>query len=70
MFSLLPPAVLPPPGLELCDPPHRLVVTMGAGFCWVAGELLLPGLAVLCKEWRLLQGAITLGLALLAGCCW
>ncbi|KAJ6657199.1 hypothetical protein lerEdw1_002788 [Lerista edwardsae] len=54
--------------LELCDPPHRLVMTMGAGACWVAGELLLPGLALLCKEWRLLQGAITLGLALLAAC--
>ncbi|KAL8195094.1 UNVERIFIED_CONTAM: hypothetical protein K2H54_046577, partial [Gekko kuhli] len=56
--------------LELCDPPHRLVVTMGAGFCWVFGELLLPGLAAACKEWRLLQGAITLGLALPALCYW
>lgn len=56
--------------LELCDPPHRLVVTMGAGFCWVAGELLLPGLALVCKEWRILQGAITLWLALLAACWW
>ncbi|XP_061449781.1 putative solute carrier family 22 member 31 isoform X2 [Rhineura floridana] len=56
--------------LELCDPPHRLAVTMGAGFFWVSGELLLPGLAVACKEWRLLQGAIVLGLALLAACWW
>ncbi|XP_062997206.1 putative solute carrier family 22 member 31 [Elgaria multicarinata webbii] len=56
--------------LELCDPPHRLVVTMSAGFFWVAGEVLLPGLAAACKEWRLLQGAITLGLALLAACWW
>uniref|UniRef100_A0A8C3XNB0 Solute carrier family 22 member 31 n=1 Tax=Chelydra serpentina TaxID=8475 RepID=A0A8C3XNB0_CHESE len=50
--------------LELCDPPHRLMVVMVAGFFWVAGELLLPGLAVLCRQWRLLQGAVTLTLAL------
>nr|XP_056718376.1 putative solute carrier family 22 member 31 [Euleptes europaea] len=56
--------------LELCDPPHRLIVTMGAGFCWVSGELLLPGLAVACQDWRILQGAITLVLALLALCWW
>ncbi|KAM6430608.1 putative solute carrier family 22 member 31 [Liasis olivaceus] len=56
--------------LELCDPPHRLVVTMSASFFWVAGQLFLPGLAVACGEWRLLQGAITLGLALLAACWW
>ncbi|XP_077166548.1 putative solute carrier family 22 member 31 [Paroedura picta] len=56
--------------LELCDPPHRLVVTMGAGFCWVFGELLLPGLAVVCQEWRVLQGAVSLGLALPILCWW
>ncbi|XP_062442852.1 putative solute carrier family 22 member 31 [Rhea pennata] len=56
--------------LELCDPPHRLVVTMVAGFFWIAGELLLPGLALLCREWRVLQGAVTLILALLAACWW
>ncbi|XP_063169022.1 putative solute carrier family 22 member 31 [Candoia aspera] len=56
--------------LELCDPPHRLVVTMSASFFWVAGQMILPGLAVACVEWRLLQGAITLGLALLAACWW
>ncbi|XP_043382264.1 putative solute carrier family 22 member 31 isoform X2 [Chelonia mydas] len=54
--------------LELCDPPHRLMVVMVAGFFWVAGKLLLPGLAVLCRQWRLLQGAVTLTLALLAIC--
>ncbi|EMP36271.1 hypothetical protein UY3_06605 [Chelonia mydas] len=54
--------------LELCDPPHRLMVVMVAGFFWVAGKLLLPGLAVLCRQWRLLQGAVTLTLALLATC--
>ncbi|XP_013913109.1 PREDICTED: putative solute carrier family 22 member 31 [Thamnophis sirtalis] len=56
--------------LELCDPPHRLMVTMSASFFWVAGELFLPGLAVAVAEWRMLQGAITLGLTLLAACWW
>ncbi|XP_069724483.1 putative solute carrier family 22 member 31 isoform X2 [Phaenicophaeus curvirostris] len=56
--------------LELCDPPHRLEVTMVASFFWIAGELLLPGLAVLCRDWRVLQGAVTMILALLAACWW
>ncbi|NWU94880.1 S22AH protein, partial [Upupa epops] len=56
--------------LELCDPPYRLEVTMVAGFFWIAGELLLPGLAVLCRDWRVLQGAVTMILALLAACWW
>ncbi|KAJ7312089.1 hypothetical protein JRQ81_006428 [Phrynocephalus forsythii] len=56
--------------LEWCDPPHRLGITMTAGFFWVAAELLLPGLAVACKEWRLLQGVVTLGFAPLSACWW
>uniref|UniRef100_A0A8C6IZE7 Uncharacterized protein n=1 Tax=Melopsittacus undulatus TaxID=13146 RepID=A0A8C6IZE7_MELUD len=56
----------PPPGLELCEPPHRLGVTVVASFFWIAGELLLPGLAVLCRDWRVLQGAVTMVLALVA----
>ncbi|XP_014729908.1 PREDICTED: putative solute carrier family 22 member 31 [Sturnus vulgaris] len=56
--------------LELCEPPHRLGVTMVAGFFWIAGELLLPGLALLCRDWRVLQGAVTMILALLAACWW
>uniref|UniRef100_A0A8C8S6Q8 Solute carrier family 22 member 31 n=1 Tax=Pelusios castaneus TaxID=367368 RepID=A0A8C8S6Q8_9SAUR len=54
--------------LELCDPPHRLMVVMAAGFFWVAGQLLVLGLAVLCRQWRLFQGAVTLTLALLVSC--
>ncbi|NXP95700.1 S22AH protein, partial [Passerina amoena] len=56
--------------LELCEPPHRLGVTMVAGFFWMAGELLLPGLALLCRDWRVLQGAVTMILALLAASWW
>ncbi|XP_030060464.1 putative solute carrier family 22 member 31 [Microcaecilia unicolor] len=51
--------------LEICDLPHRLMITMIAGLFWVAGELLLPGLAVLSKEWRILQGVITTSQVLL-----
>uniref|UniRef100_A0A672UBL2 Solute carrier family 22 member 31 n=1 Tax=Strigops habroptila TaxID=2489341 RepID=A0A672UBL2_STRHB len=43
---------------------------MVASFFWIAGELLLPGLAVLCRDWRVLQGAVTMILALLAAFWW
>ncbi|XP_033928762.1 putative solute carrier family 22 member 31 [Melopsittacus undulatus] len=56
--------------LELCEPPHRLGVTVVASFFWIAGELLLPGLAVLCRDWRVLQGAVTMVLALVAALWW
>uniref|UniRef100_G3UCE7 Solute carrier family 22 member 31 n=1 Tax=Loxodonta africana TaxID=9785 RepID=G3UCE7_LOXAF len=42
--------------LELCDPPHRLLFSVDAGLFSVAGTLLLPSLAVLAQDWRLLQG--------------
>ncbi|XP_007937425.1 putative solute carrier family 22 member 31 [Orycteropus afer afer] len=42
--------------LELCDPPHRLLFSGGASLFSVMGTLLLPGLAVLAQDWRLLQG--------------
>ncbi|KAM8946256.1 putative solute carrier family 22 member 31 isoform 2-T2 [Pelodytes ibericus] len=51
--------------LELCTPGHRLMMIMIGGFFWVGGELLLPGLAVLCSDWRILQGAATGSLLLL-----
>uniref|UniRef100_UPI00398EB534 solute carrier family 22 member 17-like n=1 Tax=Pristiophorus japonicus TaxID=55135 RepID=UPI00398EB534 len=50
--------------LELCDPPHRLMVAMVAGFFAVGGQFLLLGLAVGCRDWRILQGIITAPLAL------
>ncbi|XP_062327042.1 putative solute carrier family 22 member 31 isoform X1 [Osmerus eperlanus] len=51
--------------LELCDPPHRLMVSMVSGFFAVCAELLLPGLAVLCRDWPVLQAVATLPLLLL-----
>ncbi|XP_059215507.1 putative solute carrier family 22 member 31 [Centropristis striata] len=57
--------------LELCDPPHRLMVAMVSGFFAVFAELLLPGVAVLCRDWPVLQAAATLPLLLLLSywCC-
>ncbi|KAE8608437.1 hypothetical protein XENTR_v10011501 [Xenopus tropicalis] len=55
--------------VELCSPSQRLMVTMIGGFFWVAGELLLPGMAVLCSDWRVLQGSIT-GTLMLLGVYW
>lgn len=45
------------PGLELCEPSLRLMVTVLAGLMTVAGELLLLGVAVGCQSWRGLLGA-------------
>ncbi|XP_068941644.1 putative solute carrier family 22 member 31 [Petaurus breviceps papuanus] len=50
--------------LELCDPDHRLPFSMVAGFFFVAGTILLPGLAAICQDWRFLQGLVTLVLGL------
>ncbi|XP_029904501.1 putative solute carrier family 22 member 31 [Myripristis murdjan] len=57
--------------LELCDPPHRLMVAMVSGFFAVCAELLLPGIAVLCRDWPILQAVATLPLLLLLSywCC-
>ncbi|XP_068596998.1 putative solute carrier family 22 member 31 [Brachionichthys hirsutus] len=57
--------------LELCDPPHRLVVTTISGFFAVFAELILPGIAVLCRHWPVLQAVNTLPLLLLLSywCC-
>ncbi|XP_074142282.1 putative solute carrier family 22 member 31 isoform X2 [Sminthopsis crassicaudata] len=53
--------------LEICDPDHRLSVTMVSNFFFIVGTVAVLGLAVLCQDWRLLQGVVTfiLGLVLL-----
>ncbi|MFT7816757.1 putative solute carrier family 22 member 31 isoform X1 [Arapaima gigas] len=51
--------------LEMCDPSHRLMMTMIGGFFAACAELLLPGLAVLCRDWPVLQAVATLPLLLL-----
>lgn len=62
------PALVPThSGLELCDIPHRLAFAMGARLFLVVGVLLLPGLALLAQDWRLLQTftAMVMGLLML-----
>ncbi|KAK3510045.1 hypothetical protein QTP70_026701 [Hemibagrus guttatus] len=57
--------------LEVCDPPHRLMVSMVSGFFSVFAELVLPGLALLCGEWPVLQAVATVPLLLLLSYwCW
>ncbi|XP_027013322.1 putative solute carrier family 22 member 31 [Tachysurus fulvidraco] len=57
--------------LEVCDPPHRLMVSMVSGFFSVFAELMLPGLALLCGDWTVLQAVATVPLLLLLSYwCW
>ena len=60
-----PQAVCVCPGLELCDAPHRLAFSTGAGLFSVAGMLPRPGLALLLDDWRLPQGLSALATGLL-----
>ncbi|MED6267237.1 hypothetical protein CHARACLAT_010132 [Characodon lateralis] len=57
--------------LELSDPSHRLMVAMTGGFFGVSAELLLPGFAVLSRDWPIFQAVATLPLLLLLSywCC-
>ncbi|CAL8350822.1 unnamed protein product [Merluccius merluccius] len=57
--------------LEVCDPPHRFMVTMISAFFGMGAEILLPGVAVLCRDWPILQAVATLPLILLLSywCC-
>ena len=57
-------------GLEVCDPPHRLMVAMIGGFFGVGAELLLPGVVILCRDWQILQAVATLPLILLLSYWW
>nr|XP_023671405.1 solute carrier family 22 member 23-like [Paramormyrops kingsleyae] len=51
--------------IELCLPRYRFSVTMVASFIVLAGQLLMPGLAALCKEWQALQVLIVCPLVLM-----
>lgn len=43
--------LLPPPGIELCLPGWRFSMTMVASFLMVGGQLLMPGVAALSRNW-------------------
>ncbi|MEQ2181267.1 hypothetical protein GOODEAATRI_009695, partial [Goodea atripinnis] len=57
-------------GLELSDPSHRLMVAMTGSFFGVSAELLLPGFAILSRDWPILQAVATLPLLLLLSYWW
>ena len=57
-------------GLEVCDPHHRLMVSMVSGFFAMFAELLLPGLAVVCSDWPVLQAVATVPLLLIISYWW
>ncbi|KAM9075549.1 solute carrier family 22 member 23 isoform 3-T3 [Megaptera novaeangliae] len=44
--------------IELCPPGRRFLITMVASFVATAGQLLMPGLAALCRDWQVLQALI------------
>ncbi|CAK6441451.1 unnamed protein product [Pipistrellus nathusii] len=44
--------------IELCPPGKRFMITMVANFVTIAGQLLMPGLAALCRDWQVLQALI------------
>ncbi|XP_051830730.1 putative solute carrier family 22 member 31 [Antechinus flavipes] len=50
--------------VEICDPDHRLPVTMVANLFFVLGRVMMPELAAISQDWKLLQGLMTLFLGL------
>ncbi|XP_041040633.1 solute carrier family 22 member 23-like isoform X1 [Carcharodon carcharias] len=44
--------------IEISLPRHRFMVTMVANFIAMGGQLLMPGLAALCRDWQVLQAII------------
>lgn len=56
--------------MELCDLPHRLTVATAAVLFTVAGESVLPAVALLCDSWQILQVVVTLALVLLLPYWW
>ncbi|XP_051555483.1 solute carrier family 22 member 23-like isoform X1 [Myxocyprinus asiaticus] len=56
--------------IELCLPGWRFSMTMVANFVALAGQLLLPGLAALCRDWQILQVVIICPLFLMLSYIW
>lgn len=56
--------------IELCLPGWRFSMTMVANFVAVAGQLLMPGLAVLCRNWQVLQAVVICPLLLMLSYIW
>ncbi|XP_077098244.1 solute carrier family 22 member 23 [Siphateles boraxobius] len=56
--------------IELCLPGWRFSMTMVANFMMLAGQLLMPGLAALCRDWQILQVVIICPLLLMLSYIW
>ncbi|XP_073773646.1 solute carrier family 22 member 23 isoform X1 [Danio rerio] len=56
--------------IELCLPGWRFSITMVANFMMLAGQLLMPGLAALCRDWQILQAVIVCPLLLMLSYIW
>ncbi|XP_061588344.1 solute carrier family 22 member 23 [Cololabis saira] len=56
--------------IELCLPGWRFSMTMVANFVVVGGQLLMPGVAYLCRDWQVLQAVIICPLLLMLSYIW
>ncbi|XP_053338672.1 solute carrier family 22 member 23 [Clarias gariepinus] len=56
--------------IELCLPAWRFSMTMVASLVVVGGQLLMPGLAALCRDWQLLQVLIIVPFVLMLPYIW
>ncbi|XP_028986844.1 solute carrier family 22 member 23-like isoform X2 [Betta splendens] len=56
--------------IELCLPGWRFSVTMVASFVMLGGQLLMPGVAYLCRDWQVLQAVIICPLLLMLSYIW
>lgn len=56
--------------IELCLPAWRFSMTMVASFVVLGGQLLMPGVAYLCRDWQVLQAVIICPLLLMLSYIW
>ncbi|XP_053293089.1 solute carrier family 22 member 23 isoform X2 [Pleuronectes platessa] len=56
--------------IELCLPGWRFSMTMVASFVVLGGQLLMPGMAYLCRDWQVLQAIIICPLLLMLSYIW
>ncbi|XP_077376263.1 solute carrier family 22 member 23-like [Festucalex cinctus] len=56
--------------IELCLPGWRFSMTMVASFVMLGGQLLMPGVAYLCRDWQVLQAVIICPLLLMLSYIW
>ncbi|KAG9348092.1 hypothetical protein JZ751_004117 [Albula glossodonta] len=56
--------------IELCLPGWRFSMTMVANFVVLGGQLLMPGLAAVCRDWQVLQAVIICPFVLMLSYIW